>query len=347
MPEQRRLLLVRLDGLGDALACVPALEGLRQFCPGTQFGAVCSPANVDLFSSRMTQVFVYGGSASVPATMERIRSACYTHALVATEEPAGYRIARESGAKRRAGYWHRFEKSFKSLWQYAQLTDPVYRPAAWSKNPEHEVETIYRLAEKFGARPPAPTDTRELSQWLNVGGDEASQTFGGALGVQISPKLMADGWGPASWAAVVAQVMEASGLGRCALLAPSSDLRLAQAVHERLPQRLRLSGAASVAIFDSLAAWLGTIAALRVLITPDTGAAHAAGMLGTPVVDLFSPQRWSQLSRQWRPWAALSHCTLKPAWRPGCEHAFGLRIAQAIGGLPSRARMLDAAAHDD
>src|SRR4029077_16115774 len=135
MADGRRFLLVRLDGIGDALVCVPALEALRATFPTATFGALCSPRNAALFSrDRVAAVHVLerdDDAAERFRLAAELRELGYTDALIATEEPVGYTLACMSRARKRAGFWHRFEKPFKSVWQFAHLTDAVYRPAAW------------------------------------------------------------------------------------------------------------------------------------------------------------------------------------------------------------------------
>ncbi|HLN47412.1 MAG TPA: glycosyltransferase family 9 protein [Magnetospirillaceae bacterium] len=333
MTELPRFLLIRLDGLGDALACVPALEGLRQAYPDATFGAVCSPANAQVFSPRVT-VHVYDG-APVESSGSELRRAGYTHALVATEEVAGYELARASGARRRAGFWHRFEKPFKSIWQFAQLTDRVYRPAAWSSRPEAEVEALYRLALPFGAQPPPSRDISALRGWLAFD-PPAAQERSGALGFQIAAKLTADGWGPAALAQLCAATLHASGLPVLTLLAASSDQGLASALLEHLDSDVRAR--AHLPPPTGVPLWLRAIDSLAALVTPDTGAAHAAGMLGVPVIDLFLSTRFDQLSRQWRPWAAPARCIVKPLLGPGVP----ARLGEQLGAQIVELRALDA-----
>ncbi|MBV8726940.1 MAG: hypothetical protein JO233_04080, partial [Candidatus Eremiobacteraeota bacterium] len=38
------------------------------------------------------------------------------------------------------------------------------------------------------------------------------------------------------------------------------------------------------------------------IITPDTGAAHLAGMLGVACTDIFEPARFEIQSARWSPW---------------------------------------------
>ncbi len=334
MAELRRLLLVRLDGLGDAVVCVPALEGLRDAWPGMRFGAVCSEANARLFSQDVSWIHIFDPKMSFHEFMVEIRAKQYTDAMIATEEPVGYRIARFSGASRRAGFWHRLEKSFKSIWQRFQVTHAIYRPAAWRKKQEHEAETIYRLATALGAALPVPRDPRRLSHWLNTKNGSPQASPQAAFGFQVSRKLMTAGWGPAGWTRFLLKMMQASSFDRCVMLASRLDEALALSLFDRLAQDSRSANRVSLALCADLPGWLARLASLGALITADTGAAHAAGMLGVPVIDFFEPLRFTQLSHQWRPWAAPSHCIVKPQWRAGADET----LAAELGPMLSRFR---------
>jgi ADP-heptose:LPS heptosyltransferase len=258
----------------------------------------------------------------------------YTHAMIATEEPAGYRIGRKSGAAVRAGFWHRFEKTFKSLWQYAHLTDAVYRTAAWVDAPEHEVVAMYRLAERLGAETPIPDDARALRDWIDVSPDGALPDGASSLAWQVTPKWTTGGWKPDAIAALAAAAHEASPFERLAFVCARRDQGLALSVMEHLPHALVAAGKAALAPPAELPQWLAAIASAGALVTPDTGAAHAAGMLGVPVVDLFDPARFEQLSRQWRPWAAPSRCIVKPEYRDDrSAAAFGAVLSAALDDL--------------
>ena len=329
-----KFLLVRLDGIGDALVCVPMLEGLRRAYPDARFGAICSPANADVFSKRLNVIYVLGGDATVGSLAPRLHRAGYTHAIVATEEVAGYKLARASGASRRSGFWHQFEKPLKSLWQYAQLTDRVYRPAAWTSQPEHEVQTLYRLAMPFGAGARIPDNADDLRSWLRVGQTKTRRDARTALGFQVTAKLVSGDWGPVALAAMCDGAVRASGLAQAMLLVAPGDEGLAQAILEHLPsarrERTRLVPPATVS------QWFDAIDALAGLVTPDSGAAHAAGMLGVPLIDLFEEARFGQLSRQWRPWAAPHRCIVKPPVHNADPARFGEQLGVSVAQLLPR-----------
>ena len=308
---------------------MPLLEGLRRAHPDASFGAVCSPANDAVFSNRIAPVHVLARAESISAVCAAVAAQAYSHAIVATEEVAGYEIARASGAVRCVGFWHRFEKPFKSLWQASQLTDRVYRPARWTARPEHEVEALYRLALPFGAPPSPTTDASSLRPWLAL--EQSDDVPEKALAFQVTRKVTSDGWGPVSLAGAYAQAWSMSGSGNVVMLTGDADQGLARSLYEHLPSVMRER--THLMPPSSVPRWFGVIARLGALVTPDTGAAHAAGMLGVPVVDLFDGDRFDQLSRQWRPWAAAHRCLVKPHADATEARDFGAAVGKAVCDL--------------
>lgn len=340
MADGRRFLLIRLDGIGDALVCVPALEALRSAFPGATFGAVCSQRNAGLFSrDRVARVHVLerdDDAAERSALAAELRAQGYTDALIATEEPVGYTLGSMSRARRRAGFWHRLEKPFKSAWQFAHLTDAVYRPAAWVDEPEHEVNAIHRLALRLGAAGPPSADPAALRPWLDVETDAAASDAG-AFALQVARKWFERGWDARALARMTIAALDASPFQRCVLLAGPDDAGHAGAVMEAVPAQRR--DAIGSTATPTLRRWLGAIGSARALLTPDTGAAHAAGMLGVPVVDVFGPVRFPQLSRQWRPWAASARCFVQPEnGAATAAQEFGVVVGAALADLTAPRR---------
>jgi|GEM_PF-381642 len=339
--DRTGILLVRLDGVGDAALCIPALEGLRRAFPEAVFGAVCSEANAALFSQRVERIHLFREGEPVSRLHETIRPLRYAKALVATEEVAGYEIARRSGAAERAGFWHRLHKPFKSLWQRAQLTQAVYRPAARPRAPEHEVQTLYRLAVALGASEPAPATAHDLRAWMRVEPSPDARTANGAVGFQISPKWRSAGYTPSAIAAVVSEAFSALGVAeqstRGVLLSAADDADLASAIQEQLSPAIgaRIRLLASL----SLPQWIGAIDSLDTLVTPDTGAAHVAGMLGRRVVDVFDPHDFERLCAQWHPWAGSwrSHAKrpLDMTWDAAAYGRFLAAEVQVLRAAPS------------
>lgn len=324
------ILLVRLDGIGDAALCIPALEGMASAFPDAAFGAVCSPANATLFSDRVRHVLVHHADRPAEELRSLLAAERYTRALVATEEVAGYLIARISGARERAGFWHGWQKPFKSIWQRSQVTKAVYRPAAWSDSPAHEVEVLYRLAQALGAKAPAPADPAALRTWLRIERPAQSEALANAIGFQISQKLLSGGWSPVTLAQLFGSALQSSGLQRAALITSAADEGLASSVMEQLPADMQAEHRVRIVSSLSLPRWIGVLDTIAVLVTPDTGSAHVAGMLGRNVIDLFDERAFNRLSNQWHPWAGNSRCLMKPEYTRGSDEALGTQIGGAI-----------------
>ncbi len=333
MPERDGILLVRLDGLGDAALCIPALEGLSRAFPAARFGAVCSRANAALFSDRVARTFVWNQGEPTEDVISEVRSQRYARAMVATEEVAGYRIARQSGAARITGFWHGIHKPFKSLWQRSQLTSPVFRPAAWSTDATHEVLALYSLAQVLGAQPPPPADSASLRSWMRIDSAPAPGVSKRHLGFQVSRKWFTDGWGASAVSEALLTAMKVSGFDSCALLASAQDEGLACSLIEQIPAASLASGRFLFVGSLPMPRWLKALDSIAALVTADTGAAHVSGMLGVPVIDVFEAAAFQRLSSQWRPWGAPARCTAKMRWQPDAGRVLGAQIGRALCDL--------------
>lgn len=291
------VLLVRADGIGDALACVPLLAALRD--AGHTVGAVLGPANRDVFAqTALARVHVLERIAwphhgSTPQSRRRAlaeaRLGGYDIALVASEEMDAFRFAREARVARRVGFVNGWEKPFKTLWVWRLLTRALRRPATAARATEHEVQTLFRLgAGLFAETQP----TRDLSRLRPLVLDEPAAPHG-AVVLQVSQKLAGCGLDPATYAALAAR-LNAHGL---AVLAAGDD--------ERAVALVAREGAAEARTRLGVREWKALLAGARLLVTPDSGAAHVAGMLGVPCVDCFAPSGATARDiLRWRPWAA-------------------------------------------
>ena len=313
------VLLVRADGIGDALACVPLIAALR--AAGHAVGAVLGAANRDVFSvAAVAPVHVleripWPRHGSTPRSRQRAladaRLASYDVALVASEEIEAYAFARAARIPRRVGFVNGFEKPLKTLRVRPLLTTAIRRPASASRVREHEVETLFRLGARLSREAEPTRDVARLRP-LVVDGTPAVH---GAAVIQVSRKLASAGLTPAAYAALVAE-LRACGVRA---IATGDDERCVVEVVE---------AGAEPHFGLSLREWKALICGARVLVTPDSGAAHVAGMLGVPCVDCFAPGAATAHDiLRWRPWAAAYRAiVLDPARSPV---ATGLQLARA------------------
>lgn len=292
------VLIIRLDAIGDALALTPLLAALRE--RRIPADIVLRPVNAGIFSSRAARRIVTGDfdlRSSDPPNLARIAAFGrelsanhYTHVLVATEDPGGYRLARATEAKARIGFTNGWGKPFKTLWARAHLTKTIHRSAGLDPRAPHEVEVLFRLgAPLLGDA--TPTRDVETLRKLILEREPAADT---RIAVQITDKwqrLKID------FSGVVDLVHHLTRNGTPRLLSASSEDSYANIVAE-------VTGI-EVERFDTLESWKAAIAAAPALITPDSGALHVAGMVGTPTVAIFPPSDdFTLQTARWAPWAS-------------------------------------------
>ncbi|HEV3089960.1 MAG TPA: glycosyltransferase family 9 protein [Candidatus Cybelea sp.] len=292
------VLIIRLDAIGDALALTPSIAALQR--AGVPVDLVLRPANAAVFANGALRDVVVAGFdlrsrsrtnlAAIAQLGRTLRDRGYTHVLVATEDPGGYRLAAAIGAPVRAGFEDPWGKPLKAIWSRGLLTRSVYRSAALKHASAHECETLFGLVAPL-AQESAPT--RDLERLRPLVLDEAPQPDGRIV-VQISDKWERLG---IPFAQVVDLVRRVAAAGDVHLVASESETVYAERIEE--------ATALPVQRFDALPPWKAAIAAADALIAPDSGALHVAGTIGTPVVAVFPPMpRFDAWVARWSPWAA-------------------------------------------
>jgi len=292
-----KVLLVRADGIGDALACAPLVAALRD--AGHDVGAVLGTANHAIYARRaFSAVHVleripwprHGSTAtSRRAALAEVRAARYDLALVASEEIDAYAFARDARIARRVGYANGWEKPLKTLRIAALLTRVLVRPASAERAREHEVATLFRLGAGLCAESEPTRDPERLRPLVL---DLPARAHGNVV-LQVSRKLAAAGLDAGAYVAIA-----------CDLIARGIGVVLAGDEADLLADVARASGAGLRGDLD-VRGWKSLLGGARAVVSPDSGAAHVAGMLGVPCVDCFPPSPTTVHDvRRWHPWAA-------------------------------------------
>jgi ADP-heptose:LPS heptosyltransferase len=324
--KMSNVLLVRSDGIGDALALVPLVAALRG--AGHDVGAVLSTRNAETFSSTAldrTHVLArrpwpaHGStSAEYAAAVSDVRSAGYDIALVASEEPEMYRLARDARIPQRIGFTNGLEKPLKSVWARAQLTRAVVRPASPGGAHPHEVETMFALGHSLMYE---PEPTRDVARLRPLVVDGLPSGVSQTLVLQLSPKFADRGIDRLAYVAI-ANALRADG-AEVVAYASSGDRVFAEA--------FVFETGIEVTIGAPVVAWKDAIASARAVVTPDCGAAHVAGMLGIPTIVLFPPS--THVARdiaRWSPWAAPHRALIAT---PGNPDSTATAVADALREL--------------
>ena len=300
------VLIVRLDAIGDALTLVPLVAALRRH--GLGVAAVLRPGNASVFSRRALDRIHIANSPRANLSDE-IRAAHYGYALVATEKPQGYLIAYRARIPNRIGFENGWGKPLKTLWVRALSTQTVFRTAGLDPRAPHECEVTFSLARTLIPDAEPSRDPHELRPY--VLDDEPA--FDERIAVQITDKWDRLG-------ASLAQVVEFTRSIR-----QYGTLRFICARAEKdYGERFAAESGSAVECFEDLAAWKSAVASSRAVVAPDSGAAHVAGMTGTPVVACFAAAEFALQVARWAPWAAPNRIVrIEPGWPTIAADALG------------------------
>ena len=273
-------LIVRLPNwLGDTVMAVPTLRSLRAGLPGARIG-LAGPWAPILAGQGLADVLL-----TYPRSLAgRIRAADGVRALgseVALLMPNSLESALSAcywGAKRRIG--------FSGDARTFLLTDPLPLPAPR----QHQVDEYLLLLEPLALPPvtraPALTAPKEGSEGreatrvllAEAGASEGrGPRVGLHLGAEFGPSKL---WPVERLGELCRRLADRSA--RPVLLGAPSDLPTADAVRE-------LVMVPSLVGRDAPSLLPAVLAELDALVCGDTGVAHLAAALGTPVVSLFGP----------------------------------------------------------
>ncbi|MBC5810266.1 MAG: glycosyltransferase family 9 protein [Candidatus Eremiobacteraeota bacterium] len=306
--------MVRVDGIGDALACAPLVAALRD--AGHEVGALLSTRNRDAFAARafarthVVERIPWPRHGTTPATRVRAlgdaKAAGYDVALVASEESDAYAFARDAGVAQRIGFINGWQKPLKSLALRRYLTRALVRPASAAHSSEHEVDVLFRLGAGLHDESEPTEDLARLRPLVL----DATPPRGARVLLQIDAKYTAAGLTLSAFGDIAAALRAAGG----EVVAAGADEDLGRVFAAR-------TGVPFVPT-PTVAEWKAAIASARVLIAPDSGAVHVAGMTGTPSVVLF-PRRphVERDALRWQPWAAPSRALIADGVRAHEPHA--------------------------
>lgn len=277
MPEQ---VIVRLPNwLGDTVMAVPTLQAVRTGRPDARILAAGPWASIlagqGLANVLVTYPRAWSGRLRVADTVRAFGGE--TAVLLPSSIEAAL-AARYWGARRRIG--------FAEGSRFGLLTDRLDFPAPR----RHQIDEYLMLAERLGVEPagreprlepPGPdADTRHQARVLLREAGAAApreRLVGIHLGAEYGPAKV---WGIGRTRELCRHVRKAGAIP-VLLGSPGDAVRADEVMTE--------ASAASLVGKDHPGLLSAVLTEIGVLVSGDTGVAHLAAALGTPVVTLFGP----------------------------------------------------------
>jgi ADP-heptose:LPS heptosyltransferase len=302
----RRVLLVRLDNLGDVLVTSPAFRAVRRALPAAHLALLASPAGAQAgrLNPDLDEVVVYDAPWMDPwktlpqdparelAMVERLRAGGFDAAVIfgsfrQSSLPAAY-LCYLAGIPLRLG---------------ASIDGPGSLLTTRHKHPDrplHETERGQDLLAAVGIPPvrsplvlavpaAARAEASGRSPWPDAPGPRVVVHPGCSMPARTYP------WeGFAEIAGRLAAELGASVL----VTGDRSERELVDRAVAAVPEpaRRRVAGTAGDLSF---AGFCALVEGADLVVTNNTGPSHVAAAVGTPVVTLFA---WTNPPHEWGPW---------------------------------------------
>ncbi|HMI31253.1 MAG TPA: glycosyltransferase family 9 protein [Candidatus Limnocylindrales bacterium] len=324
-----KLLVVKLDHLGDVVTATPVFRSIREAFPGASIHALAGPWARDVLAGNpfIDRVLTYEsrrfrrrGVSRVDRrhplrVMRDVAAERYTHVIDLRGDSwtillpflSGARCRVDRGTVRIASWFHRRRST---------------NGADGARSPLHEVESNLAIVGPLVGPPGQEPALVEVF----VGGKEQAavasrlRAIGIPDGVSVVTIHPGASWKPRAWRpenfAEVARQLLARFPVRVCFVGSGDDLDIADRIHALLPD------ARAHFFFDSsLSETVALIERSALFIGNDSGIAHIAAACGTPVIALYGPQD----PRRFRPWSGRSVVLHKPVPCFPCKQTVCIR----------------------
>jgi len=352
LPENSRVLFIRLRNLGEAVLDTANLRALKSFRPDLKISTLVEAIYTDLYVADpdIEAIALPRGEAekrsSFPSRLgliKDIRDRKFSAVINLHGGPTSAQITFASGARHRVAPAH-FRNSYAYNLRVPPVDDILKQPGISQKL--HTVENQFAEFQWLGlpGEQALPTQLHVAAPML-----ESAQAKLAAAGIDpaeryavLAPtnEFYTKRWMPERFAEVAETLIE-RGFQVVMTGAPTAEQR-AQLQAVQKAAKKKLASLSSLSIGELVA----VIAGAKLFAGNDSGPAHIAAAVKTPLVVLFGPAS----SVRWRPWKSPSelvqnHFACNPCAMYKCE-AFdepecirSISVAQVMGAVE---KMLEA-----
>lgn len=323
-----RILIIRVDLIGDLVMSLPAVRVLKRTYPEAEIDLLAVPSSAKVVASDpdIAQVIAYDPNIwrrpkallqwrnwrDLFALWQRLHARHYDLTINLFGEWASV-LMMLSGTPCRLGFSHENYPGF--------LTNSV-TGRHWDNNDhKHEVDYCLELAEAVGATttpedriPHLTVDPKATQQVEQLLQDEKIQTNWPLIACHVSSNNgQAKRWPVPYWATLIDRLIREDGIQVVLTGAPDDMPLIAEVIRRMHEQPINLAGKTS----------LTQLAALYkhadLLITGDSGPMHIAAAVGTPLIAIHGPTD-PALSGPVSPTATIMRSTI---WCSPCYNAKG------------------------
>jgi lipopolysaccharide heptosyltransferase II len=283
--DVRRILVIRLDLMGDVVFSLPAIAAAAELFPGARIDALVMPYAADLLADvpsltmihqidlvRLRRPAGWLQVGSLAQSILALRRERYDLAIGLSGQMAGL-FAALSGARWRTGY---AAETYPGCYNLSQAGRRYERP-------QHEVQYCLDLVKALAPGKSLPTVSAPTLPTSTAPQEPQIETQPYAVLVPGASNGSAKRWPPTYWARLGDLIANECGL-EIVLSGAGSERALVEHVARsmRAPS-WNTAGETSVAELVQL------LTRARIVVAGDTGPLHVAAALGRPVIGIFGP----------------------------------------------------------
>jgi heptosyltransferase-1 len=315
------ILLVRLGALGDVVHAIPVAAALRRQFPSARIDWLVSAKHlpmldlVPIIDHRLVVDEATSRAAGLFVGIRELRRAGYDLAIDLQGLLKSALLARSSGARQVLGFATTYLRERAARLFYTDAYDPGCRGLYDPRETRHVVQINLSLLESLGLEvgpPEFPIDPIESP----VAADVVRRTAGRYALLNPGAQWPNKRWPAERLGQVAARLRTRFGLTSVALWG-RGERHLADEIVTHA------DGAAFASPEASIADLVALSRSATVMVSGDTGPAHIAAAVGTPIVGLYGPTRASRNG----PWSA-DDVTVSRAEICQCHHLRSCRAAR-------------------
>jgi lipopolysaccharide heptosyltransferase I len=289
-----RFLIVRLGALGDIVHALPVAAALRRARPDARIDWVVSARHrqildlVPVIDRRIAINDRAGARGGLPLlrAISELRAEAYDVTFDLQGLIKSALIARASSARRVIGFTRRYTREPLASLLYTETHDPHGEGLFSASERRHVVTVNLGMLTQVGIDDPDvefPIETLPSARIADFISSIRKDSAGPAL-LNIGAAWPNKRWPPDRFAAVARALHERHGLRSVVLWGPG-ERALADAVVAAG------AGAATAAPETTIADVVTLARASKLMVSGDTGPAHIASAVGTPIVGIYGPTR--------------------------------------------------------
>jgi len=281
----KRVLIVKLGALGDIVHAIPVAAALRRTFPSVHIDWLVSAKHreiLDLVPAIDRRLVIDDRGPGVFAAIRELRRGRYDVALDLQGLVKSAIFARSSGAARVIGFASRYLREPLARPFYTEVYDPggggMYHP-----DESHVVWTNLGMLAPLGihaAAPEFPIDRVDSAAARDV----AARTGGRYAVINPGAAWPTKRWEPARLAAIAAALRDEHSLPSVVVWGPGEESLAREVVAAS-------AGAAILSPPTSVADLAEISRGAALFVSGDTGPAHIAAAVGTPIVGIYGPTR--------------------------------------------------------